>query len=336
MIRLKYISHGLADAANGKPFAVGNCLFIPDANCTDYDWLVVYDDFPRPNVGTIIRETEKLCCPREHTILVTAEPPTIKIYPKCYTRQFGHVITTHAKRYLPHPNHHIGPGSLLWMAGYSLEEAESEPEYEKTKQLSAVCSAKQQRHTAHFRRYRLMRYLADHLPELDWYGWGVKPLGQKYEALSPYRYHVAAENYIEDYHWTDKISDPILGLCLTFYAGDPKLEEVLPAESFIRIPLDDPEEALRIIREAMANNEFEKRLPAIREARHRIVTRYNFYRQVVEVINKAMAEESAPPAATPFALRGRHALRRNPLNFLQEWSQITCVRTADLLRRLFS
>lgn len=326
MITIKVISHALTGFGEGKGEDVflHGCVFKNDAHCRDYDWAVVYDDFPRADVGSIRREREPLACPPEQTILVTAEPPSIKIYPQVYTRQFGYVLTTHDSRFLPHPNRRVGRGCLYWMAGYPLREALEMPDYLKTRLISTVCSAKQQKHTQHYLRYRTIDYLARHLDNLDWYGWGVRELDLKYEALSPYRYHIAAENYIAENHWTDKISDTLLGLCLTFYAGDPALGSVLPPESFIPIPIDDPPRALGIIRRAISGNEYEKRLPAIREARRLVVERYNFYAQIAQLIREHECRGSlAPPPRLPGGLlRGRHALRKNPLHAVSEGYEI--------------
>ena len=81
------------------------CLFCTDAAMTDYDWVLVYDEFPRHDIGTIRNETEPLLCPPDQTILITVEPPSIKIYSRAYTRQFGTVLTTHSTPDLPHPPH---------------------------------------------------------------------------------------------------------------------------------------------------------------------------------------------------------------------------------------
>ena len=192
------------------------------------------------------------------------------------------------------------------------------PDYEKTEGISIVCSAKQQTHTLHRSRYNLVKYLSENLPQMDWYGYGVRDLKKKSDVLSTYRYHIGIENYNAPYHWTDKISDPILGLCLTFYHGDPRLEEVFPAESFIRIPIDDPVEACRIIREAMENGEYEKRLPAIREARRRLIERNNFFSRVAALIAEKNEQPVAPMPEKPVQLKGRHRLRRNFFNLLAE------------------
>lgn len=299
----------------------GGCLFTDDPACRDYDWAVVYDEFPTRDAGSIRNGREPLACPQEHTILVTCEPPSIKIYPRIYTEQFGYVITTHSPRLLPHPHHVQSRGALWWMANYPLAECFAMPSYEKTCGLSTVCSSKQQKHTLHYARYRLTAELAKRLPEMDWYGHGVKKLDFKYEALSPYRYHLAVENYIAPHHWTDKITDPLLAHCLTFYAGDPCLGELLPPESFIPVPIDDPAETYGIIRSAMENGEYEKRLPAILEARRRIIERYNFYNQIAELVHAHT--DGAAPAAGAAQLISRHALRRTPVGAMRSvWAKV--------------
>lgn len=289
-----------------------------DARCRDYDWLVVYDDMPRQDVGSVRRETEELACPREHTILITAEPPSIKLYPDCYTRQFEYVLTTHDRCYLPHRNWRRGQGCLMWMAGYSAQEVYGRDAWSKSKLFSTVCSTKMMKHTQHFNRYRLTEYVSKGIPEMDWFGWGKAPLASKATALSDYRYHLAAENYIHPYHWSDKIADPILGLCLTFYAGDPALSEVFPPECVIPIPIDDPPAALEIIRQAIRDNEYEKRLPALRKARRLLITRYNIFHQVVQIINQHQAEHPGTTQFESAKIYGRHRLRRHPLNMLDE------------------
>lgn len=326
MIRIKYVHNGLIEAPGHcmPPIELEDCLFVQDASCREYDWLVMYDDFPRCNIGSLVAEREELACPASQTIFVTAEPPTIKIYPRVFTRQFGYVLTTHAPQYLPHPRRRIGRGCLHWQCDYSQDEVlefrrtVESTSFPKSKLFSTVCSAKQQTHTLHRARYELTKSIANHMPEMDWYGRGVKPLEHKYDALHPYRYHLAVENYLNDFHWTDKIADPLLGLCLTFYVGDPRLGEVLPPESFIPIPLDDYEAARHIIQEAIRNNEYEKRLPAIREARRLIVTKYNMFNQVVDLIHEHRATQGEVAEGGGGVLCGRHRLRHNPLNIISE------------------
>lgn len=285
-------------------------LFIWDSECDEYDWVVVYDEMPTEDAGTFRNGAEVLRCPAGHTILLTVEPISIKDYGIAYPRQFGCVLTNQPLSLFPGCHAVLGEGYYKWFYGKGWQEvvAQQEPP-EKTELLSVVCSSKQQKHTEHHRRFELIRELSQRFPELAWYGHGVRKIDHKYDALDPFRYHIAIENHIAPHHWTEKIIDALLAWCLPFYVGDPELESVLPPDSFIRIPLDDSAEAERIIRSAIQNGEREKRLPAIREARELLLTRYNTWAQIAKVIESGDVGEPKNSGR----LISRHALRRNPL-----------------------
>ncbi len=330
--RVKIITPGMSsrNPSGGSEFGTGDTIehagmdFIGNADLREYDWLVVYDDLPKHPTRSMSWERETLACPREHTILITVEPPTIRLYSACYTRQFAYVLTTHDAAYLPHKGRRISNGSMRWCVDYTAEEVFRLPNWKKSKLISTCCSLKQMKHTRHYERLVLTRYLAAHLPELDWYGWGINRIKSKQTALNEYKYHVAVENYIHPHHWSDKISDPILAQCLTFYAGDPTLSTVLPEGCFIPIPIDDPPMALDIIRQAMRNGEYEKRLPQIREAQKLIATRYNMFDRVAAVIREhesASADHHDVPRRQQY-IYGRHRLRCNPLNAIGEALQL--------------
>ncbi len=300
---------------------LGDVHFVRDLDCRDYDWLVVYDEIPRR-----IPELDVYCSP-EHTILVTQEPPVIKVQPPCYTRQFRYMLTTHSPDICRHPGYRRGAGSLMGMTGHRFEELVTLPERPKSKLISAICTRKLMTHTEHSKRHKLFEYLLANLPDFTWKGQGIDPIDMKYEALDEFKYHIAVENSTMDYHWTEKIADSMMSLCLTFYSGDPKLEQVLPPESFIRIPIDDPPRALAIIQQAIADNAYEKRLPAILEARRLLVERYNLYSQILSVISEhEQTHGSGERPDVPWKLYERHHLRRNPLNLLNEAFHLLRVR----------
>lgn len=289
--------------------------FTRDENCREYDWAVVYDELPRD-----VHKVE-LACSMDRTILVTQEPQLIKVPSPAYTRQFNYVLTTCDPQVLRHRHYRRGCGCLVQMTGHTMDELAAYPRFEKTEMVSNVCSRKLMKHTNHRTRYRLLEYLHANLPGFVWKGYGISEISRKCEALDTFRYHVAVENAIQPYHWTEKLADPILCLCLPFYAGDPKLEQVLPPESFIRIPVDDPPEALRIIKAAMESDEYTRRLPALEEARRLIIERYNLYSQVLQVV--AEHEAAAAPERPAGCIYNRHYLRRNPANLLEEgWSSL--------------
>lgn len=291
-------------------------IFDSDPSCSRYDWLVVYDEMPHGTLGTVKRGCETLRCPRENTILLTWEPVSVKVYSRAYTRQFAHLLTNRPREAERHPGYFLGRGYYKWFNNRSYEENSAFVVPEKTRLFSAVCSAKQMKHTQHFNRYRLISHLAKAFPELDWYGHGVKRLGKKYEALDSYKYHVAVENHIGAGHWSEKIADALLCGCLPFYAGDPELGKTLPPESFIPIPIDDPAEAEAIIRRAIAEGEYEKRREAIDEARKLLLSKYNFWAQVIACIEASASSSRSMPGGKIYS---RKTVRlRSPGAVLEE------------------
>lgn len=293
--------------------------FITDPACDKYDWLVVYDELPRS------RKKEPLACPSSHTILITQEPQSIKIYNPSYTSQFEYVLTTQDQRHLEHRNFRLGRGCYIWFNGRTAEENAAAPEFEKNKVVSAICSTKNMKHTAHHLRYKFISQLSRNLPQLDWFGWGKKAIKKKHEALDDYKYTIPMENHIQEHHWSEKLADAFLSLCLPFYAGDPAIGECFPEESYIPIPLDDPIKAQAIIQKAIADGEYEKRLPAIRQARRLILEKYNIWSQIISVISDHQERyRHCPEPNKPrsFVLE-RHYLRLNPIHMIAgAWYQL--------------
>ena len=278
---------------------IGRYEFTYDASCGNYDWLVVFDELPV--------KCERLSCPRERTILCTWEPVSIKSYSKAYTRQFGHLLTNRPPEAERHPHYHLGRGYFPW---FVRDVPKSGAAVEKPNVISAVCSAKQMKHTKHHARFELVRRLVSTIPGMDWYGKGVKPLARKEDALVSYKYHVAIENHVAPHHWTEKFSDAILCECLPFYAGDSAITEVFPKDCFIPIPIDDPTEAERIVKEAIANGEYEKRREAILEAKRLILGKYNFWNQIIGVIESSPHPSSLIPHPTSL-IYARKELRKH-------------------------
>lgn len=252
--------------------------FTFDPDGTDYDWLVVYDEMEEP---------EELHCSWQRTILATQEPVSVKSYSQAYVRQFAHYLTNRPFEAERHPGWYFGRGYYLWYNGHTFEELRTGDFSRKDRLISAVCSSKQMRHTAHHARLELVRRLAEATGDFDWFGRGVRPIEAKCDALDRYKYHVAVENHIASGHWSEKIADALLSECLPFYAGDPDIGQALPTNSFIPIPIGDPETAVSIIREAIVSGEYEKRRDAVREAKRLLLERYNFFAQVIELIREA-------------------------------------------------
>lgn len=320
----------------------GRCRFSFAAAGRDYDWLVVYDDLPPLAGERRSRRVEELACPRAHTLLVTTEPASIKTYGRAYTDQFGCVLTSQEPRALPHPDRVYAQPALRWfygMGGSGLigwdELAAMAPPH-KTRDISLVWSDKRQRHTRHRQRHDFMRRLRAALPELDVYGRGggdIRALDDKAGALDAYRCHVAIENHVSPHHWTEKLADAFLGYTLPFYYGCPNVTDYFPADSLVPIDITDFDRALSTIKAVLAgDDEYERRLPAIREARRRVLEEYNFFAVVAGLIEARHARAAA--AAPGGRLYSRYALRRaRPGVALQQAWEKARARARYLVRR---
>lgn len=309
----------------------GNCQFIFDADNQNYDWFVVYNDFPRP----LTHET--LGCPAKNTLLVTNEPPSIKSYGIAFTRQFGTVLTSQPEWALPHPDRVFSQPALHWFYGWgkqhlrTYEQLQNYAGDDKHNTIATVCSSKQQRHTLHNQRYTFTQALKKRLPELEIFGHGVRLMDDKAEALDPYRYHIAIENYQGEHHWTEKLSDAFLGLTLPFYFGCPNLAEYFPEKSYIPIDIFDVEGSLEKIESAIKNNEWQKRLPAIREARHKVLTDYNLFSVLSHEISRRHHESGAKGSGG--GIYSRHMLRREkPLTAIHDFYEKIRVRLLSMTK----
>ena len=282
-------------------------LFRPD--CRDYDWLVVYDDLPAVGDERFTLWREDLACPRDNTLLITGEPATIKVYGKAFLAQFGHVLTSQEPWAVPHPRPIFSQCGLLWFDGKTHQQAAAEFPAEKTHAISTVCSSKRQRHTLHALRHEFTRRMAAQLPELEVYGHGHRFIATKIEALDPFRYHLAIENHRAPHHWTEKLADAFLGGCLPIYFGCPNVFDYFPEDSLIPIGLDDLDAACETIREAIAGDLYQKRLPAIREARRLVLEEYSTFPMLARLIPR-LHKKGHKPAGIQHIL-SRHAWRRS-------------------------
>jgi len=321
-VTVKFMSGGpekkydrwLRQFPKGRP-EWGDCRFVMDNDASAYDWLVVYDDLPRELTDRFSKRVETLACPRARTILVTTEPSSIKPYGTDYLAQFGLVVTYQEPWAISHPNILFSHCGEHWHYGVRLEppttydELKRAQPWTKDRVLSTVCSSKQERHTLHYSRFAFTQKLMAAMPELDVYGRGVRPILDKREAIDPYRYHIAIENQICPHYWSEKLADTFLGFALPIYGGCPNVGDYFPEESYIAIDIRDADAAVARIREAIASNQYDKRLPAILEARRRVLDEHNLFALLNRLIRER--DPGAVPCAPGAKIYSRHALRRH-------------------------
>jgi len=195
-------------------------------------------------------------------------------------------------------SHATHPNTIEWHLSLSTDQIDVPIQKTKQNQLSAILSSKQS-YPGHIKRTSFVKYIETHHPDIhvDVFGEnafdykhfkGSLPPGEKDDGMMPYKYHFNAENNSIVNYFTEKITDAILAECVCFYWGCPNISEHIDPRAYIVLPLDDFEMAIYIIKTAIRNNEWEKRIDIIRSEKRRIMTTTNCFRRVEHALKNKM------------------------------------------------
>jgi hypothetical protein len=257
----------------------GGSIFLLNAECSDADFLAVYDE---PHAPLNIR------IPFERRILFIGEPPSVKVYPQSYLNQFGCIVS-------PFPlaafrgRQEVHQSCLPWHYGVNFHqknvcnEALSLADLltiippEKTEELSLICSTKIMT-PEHRRRLKFVKELERVLGDrIAVFGRGFREIGDKSDAILPYKYHIVLENNEIDNFWTEKTADAFLGYSLPLFSGCANLESYFSANSFRRLDLNDIPRAIAAVQKVLEKDPYQESLSAIVDSRSRILGPYNLF-----------------------------------------------------------
>lgn len=174
--------------------------------------------------------------------------------------------------------------AIPWHINMSYTELVNLPVPDKKRPLSWIVGNVKDL-PGHIKRWNFLQALQN-VPtmDIDLFGKAVRFIEYKNEGLLPYRYALAVENTCATDYWTEKIADCWLAWSVPIYYGCPNLEDFFPADAFIRIDIEDPEKAVAQLREVIAHDDWQKRLPAIAEARELVLNRYQLFPYLSELI----------------------------------------------------
>ncbi len=266
----------------------GNCHFYCNTSLDRCDYWVVYEGLEG--------KSEKTICPRENTILIACEPPSIKTYKKEFLDQFATIITCHHE--ITHHNPIIHQLGLFWHVGWrqknhisseftkDYDELVSLTHFKKDKLLSVVVSSKDNT-PGHRDRLNLITNLKEHFGEdIDIFGRGINEIEDKWDALSRYKYHIALENSSFNHYWTEKLADAFLAGCHPIYYGCPNIGQYFSQQSLTPIDINNPKETISIIENCIDQSTYEKTKPLIELEREKILNKYNLFPMICDHINK--------------------------------------------------
>ncbi len=170
------------------------------------------------------------------------------------------------------PNVVASHGYLGWYFQQDWPFLNRLPVPQKTNRISCIASDLKQLE-GHRLRIQFINKLREQMPEIDFFGSGTRFLPDKLDGLLPYRYSIAIENTSAPDYFTEKINDCFLSYTVPVYYGCTNIGKYFPADSFIQIDINKPDEAIKKIKE-LANDNWEERLDAVKEARELVLNKY--------------------------------------------------------------
>ena len=114
----------------------------------------------------------------------------------------------------------------------------------------------------------------------------IGTLKNKEDEYVNYKYCLVVENNNEKNYATEKIWDGILCECLCFYWGCSNLEEYIDSDAFIRLDKNDIDKSIKIIDNALKNDEWLKRIDTIKLMKNKIINKLGFFPRLKNIIYK--------------------------------------------------
>jgi hypothetical protein len=283
-------AEGLRSEYPHFPLEIGPLRFVND-DALGADWLVATLDIGHSMATRV---------PRARRILILTEPDTDLAAD--YVNQFGILV---APQFIAgfsgiwHQGHGALPNRFardVTKAGfafaYTYDELVALQPPEKRDAVAVVLSRKSLL-PGHRQRLRFVRRLKETLGDrLDVFGDGHRKIGLKADAILPYKYHLALENTVMPSYWTEKVADAYLGFALPFVSGPPDLARWFPEDSFVPIDLDHSDKAIETVVAGIEGGIYSGRLPAIIEARNRVLRDERLCPMIARVI--AVCPNAAP------------------------------------------
>ena len=197
--------------------------------------------------------------PKEKIIFLLREPPLEEVVKR---NQLNYQIASQYCGYISGPDDFAPLPEYMpaiWYLRSSFEELDRGKVPEKQKICSWITSGIS-RTENHRKRLAFLKLLQENNVEFDLYGrnlpnwsYSLGTVENKWNAIAPYYYNLAIENYAEnDLYVSEKLWDSLLGWCLPIYYGGSAADKLLPKGSFLRLPSMD-EKGLSYIKDVTSS-----------------------------------------------------------------------------------
>ena len=255
-----------------------------------------------------IQKVESALCPPENIIYISMEPSEdVCRVNNSFLKQFHTVITCDTARNIPQ---RLMMNVSTWWVGLRMQSINNlhviDKEFlldydslsinrkiEKKNRISVVVSNKKILNGHRQRLIAIEKIMSRPIGRyIDLYGTGFNPILDKYDVISPYKYHLIFENVIQKNYWSEKLGDSYLGAAFPIYSGCPNISDYFNSKSFLeinRFNIDDIENKIEF---ALTNHLYEKNYDAILDSKDRILNKYNIFNIISDIcINKEIGKK---------------------------------------------
>lgn len=172
---------------------------------------------------------------------------------------------------------------LFWHGKGSYDYYKNLDSPDKTVDISCITSSKTA-FRGHKERLKFLFNLQKKIP-FEIKGRGISAIDTKDEVLNLSKYSVVIENTKAPMYFTEKIIDAYLCYNVPVYFGAPDIFDYFPENSAIILDSLDVDIAYETICRAIKDNFYEKNLDKIIQARNLVLDKYNFYTNLVSMID---------------------------------------------------
>lgn len=270
----------------------------PGGSCVWDGVAFVRGESPRPDWHLIFnnidwhRQSVQFRGSPNRTIFAVCEPPT-RIHKPWHVAQGDGTIVLTCDETLSleqnPPRRYITKASLTpsWTVNRSYDFLKTNNVITKPKKLSWVCSNESSLQ-GHLYRLKFLERLKDRV-RFDHFGRGFNPIADKWDALAPYRYSLAFENFQSNYYFTEKLTDCFVSETMPIYFGSKLITEFFPADSLVNLDPEDPD-VFKIIKDVSNSNLWQKNRDAVLEAKRLVLDEYNLFARLAKFMKNTTDE----------------------------------------------
>lgn len=187
--------------------------------------------------------------------------------------------------------------AAFWLLKATYNELKNNPIIKQKNKISSICSSKYF-DPGHIKRINFLKFVEskqDPTVMIDIYNYdnihnfknymGPHPPNFKDVGIIPYKYYFMAENNQEKNFITEKIWESLLTDTLCFYWGCPNIADWIDPRAYVWLDLDDFETSFNIMKHALENDLWSKRIAIIREEKQKVLEYYGLFPTIERIIN---------------------------------------------------